>query len=131
MPDLIYHEDILYEDFDEPIAISLKMVGGWIYIETPIERKTVNSSELRYDGVPRNVLNYVINERPNKTLSSLDLKGLGLATSRDLRQIAIKAGIKGAIKDYFMPICDMHEIKIITPITIPPNEVELLIDSLS
>ena len=130
MPDLLYYDDLLYEDLGDAIEIKLHMIGGWIYIDTPIERKTVNDTELRYDGTPRNILNYVINEHPNEDITILDLIEAKLSTSRDLRQVAIKAGIKGYAKDLFMPVCDKQNIKIINKRTLNSAEAEALINSL-
>jgi len=130
MPDLLYYDDLLYEDLGDAIEIKLHMIGGWIYIDTPIERKTVNSTELRYDGVPRGILTYVINEHPNEDVSTSDLKKAKLSTSRDLRQVAIKAGIKGYVKDLFMPVCNKDSIKIVKTVKLKASEAEALIDSL-
>jgi len=131
MHDLIYREDLLYEDFEDPIEIELKLIDGWLCIETPIERKIINTSELRYDNAPRNILGYIINEHPNEIVTIYDLENANLTTSRDLRQVAIKAGIKGYVRDVFMPVRDKYQLKILNKVTLKAEEVDALIDSLN
>lgn len=130
MPDLIYRDDISYRDLGDSIKVELIIIGGWIYIDTPIERKTVNDTQLRYDGAPRNILDFIINKHPNEVVTIFHLIEAKLSTSRDLRQVAIKANIKGYLRDLFMPICDKNQIKIINKITLRPAEAEALIESL-
>lgn len=131
MPDIIYRDDITYEDFEYSIEVKLLLEGEWLYVDTPIERVTINESTLRYDGMPSNILTYVINEHPNKLITSLDLTEAGLGTSRDLRQIAMAAGIKGYVRALFMPTCTKNSIKITNPVMLRAAEVEELINSLT
>jgi len=130
MADIIYRDDITYEDLGDSIEVKLLLEGEWLYVDTPIERVTINESTLRYDGMPSNILSYVINDHPNKLITSLDLTEAGLGTSRDLRQIAMVAGIKGYTRALFMPTCTKYSIKITNPIKLRAAEVEELINSL-
>jgi hypothetical protein len=126
VPTVIFRDDIEYSDLGNAIEVELKLIGAWIYIETPLERFSINDTSLRYDGTPRNILEYVINQHPNEVVTIIDLIDANLSTSRDLRQIAIKAGLKGYVRDLFMPVCTKDKIKVINKITLRPGEIEAI-----
>jgi hypothetical protein len=131
MPDITYQDDLMYEDLGDSIEVKLLLEGEWLYVDTPIERVTINETSLRYEGMPSKILSYVINDHPNETVTALDLSGVGLGTSRDLRQIAMAAGIKGYVRALFMPTCTKGSIKIVNPIKLRAAEVEELINTLT
>jgi hypothetical protein len=130
MPDITYMEDTDYTDLGDTIKVELKMIGGWIYVDTPIERRTVNFSQLRYDGFPRNILNYAINQHPNEKINIFVLKDAGISTSRSLNKIAIDANIKGFLRDLFVPVWGKYELQILTERNLKPAEVDALMYSL-
>lgn len=130
MRHIIYDEELHYEDLGEAIVVELKLIGAWLYVQTPIERKAVNDTALRYDGTPMNVLDFVLNKHASEVVTIFDLEDAGIKTSRDLRQIALHAGIKEYVRDLFMPQCEKYRIRLLSKITIKPAEAVALIDSL-
>ncbi len=129
MDHIVYKDNLEYKDLGDIIEVELKLIGAWLYIETPIERKAINESALRYDAVPMNVLDFVL-KNAGKTITIFDLEKAGIKTSRDLRQIALHAGIKGYVRDLFMPQCDRYQIKLLSKIEIRPAEISALVESL-
>ena len=129
MRHVIYDDEVDYGDLGDSVDVELKLIGSWLYIETPIERKAINESALRYDGVPLNVLDFVL-KNAGELITIFHLEDAGIKTSRDLRQIALHAGIKGYVRDFFMPVCDKQAIKLLNKVTVKPAEAEALLDSI-
>lgn len=129
MHHVIYEDNLLYEDLGETVDVELKLIGAWLYVETPIERKSINESALRYNGTPINVLEFILNNA-GKVINIFDLQEAGIKTSRDLSQIALHAGIKEYVRDIFMPICNKYQIKLLNKVQLKPAEVEALMDSI-
>lgn len=129
MSDLV-SDNKTYDDLGDSIEVELKLVDGWLYVESPFERKKINKSELRYDGIPRSIFDFALNQHPNETVTILDLQVAKLSTSRNLQQVAIKAGIKGAVKYYFMPVCDRYRVCLLNKVSLKPTEVKRLMLSI-
>lgn len=130
MKHVVYDDELMYEDLGDNIEVELKLIGQWLYVQTPIERKAVNESALRFDGTPMNTLEFVLNKSPGKPVTIFHLEDAGIKTKRDLRQIAVLAGIKGYVRDIFMPQCDRYSITLLSKVTLHPAEAEALMDSL-
>lgn len=128
MRHIIFDDDLRYEDLDEAVDVELKLIGSWLYLETPIERKAINENALRYDGVPMNVLNFVL-ENAGELVMIFHLEEAGIKTSRDLRQIALNAGLKEYVRDLFMPHCDKYSIKLLNKVILRPAEAKALMQS--
>lgn len=130
MRHVIFDDELEYSDLgDAIVVVELKLIGSWLYLESPIERKAINESALRYDGVPLNVLEFVL-QHAGELVTIFHLEDAGIKTSRDLRQIALHAGIKGYVRDFFMPVCDKQAIKLLNKVTLKQAEAEALIDSI-
>lgn len=130
MRDIVYRKDLRYEDLDNPIEVRLILEGAWLYLETPIERITLNESALRYDGTPRNVLNYAINKHPGKLVERTLMGFDGIRTKRSLREIAVQAGIKGDVRELFVQVYDDKLLQIKNVIKVHPLVAEALVESL-
>lgn len=129
MRHIIYKNNLDYEDLGESVSVELKLIGAWLYLETPIERVAINDKALRYDGTPKTVLEFALNNA-GKIITILDLYEAGIKTSRNLQQIVTRAGIKGYIRDIFMPECDKYQIKLLNKVSIKPQEAAALIEPL-
>lgn len=54
-----FDDELDHGDLGDGVDVELKLIGSWS-LELPVERKAINESALRYDGVPMAVLEFVL-----------------------------------------------------------------------
>jgi hypothetical protein len=120
-----------YEDLGGEVEMELSIFGGFLYIDTPLDRFEINPAELRIDGVPRTVMEYLINERPGERTTIEDIRnGAKIPTSQNLQQMVRKVGFKSSVRDVFIPIFEKDALMVRTHITLPLANARLLIEQL-
>lgn len=129
MPHIVFNDEAVYEDFEE-VNVELKLIGGWLYIETQLERISINEREMRFDGTPMNILDYAINQHPDELVTIFDLIDARITARANLRQVMVNAGIKGLVRDYFLIECSRDAIRFRPKVVVKPAEAEALIDLL-
>ena len=120
-----------YEDLGDEIEMELGILGGFVFIDTPLERLEVNITELRTDGVPRAIMEYLINERPGEVVSISEIRDKAkIPTSQNLQQLIRKMGFKGYTRSIFIPIFRKDEIKVLVNVKLPLLDARLVLDEL-
>ena len=90
----------------------------------------LTNRQLRYNGVPRTLMEYAILKSPNETVTIFHLEWEGIKTSRNFSQIAYSAGFSGLVKKHFLPFCGAQGLKIVDKIVLKSADVRQLINDI-
>jgi hypothetical protein len=128
--DKITYIDAHLDALEQGVKFDLEMNEGEIFLNAPYGRFKVNHGQLRVEGNPRLVFDYLINKYPDKLVTTNELKKAGIALSRDLQQVAIKAGFKQHIRGFFMPVYEKEALQVKPYAYLAIKDAQLLIDAL-
>lgn len=129
MKKLNENEYLEYEDLGSEIEMELSIIDGYIFIDTPLDQFSINDIQLRFDGVPRNIMEYLINNRPSEIITIEELRNNAkIPTSQDLRQIIRKIGFKGFTRCFFIPVFEKDALMVNSKIKLSQAEAQLVIE---
>ena len=111
------------------IEMRLSIADGFIFVDTRKDRFKINDTKLRIDGVPRELMEYLINVSPGKTMKIEKLRHEAkIAVPNDLKRLVIRIGFTGSLRCLFVPICKKDEICVTPSIQIPKEHFTLILD---
>ncbi len=121
----------LHKKLRKNVQFRLEIVDGFLYIQTPIERYRVNDRQLRYDGVRRNIMEYLINTKPGCDVTINEIRETAkIPTSQDLRRLAWHVGLTNVLRYMFIPTLKKDLINVATNITVPKHQAVFIIEEL-
>jgi len=117
-----------YNKAGKNLKVSLSIINGQILIKTKLDAYRINNRQLRIDGVPRTILEYLINDRPGEIISSQELRNnLKVPVPNDLREMIRRTGVVGFTRTLFIPVFEKDSLKLYTEIILPNDDVQFLI----
>lgn len=120
-----------YEDLDD-VEMELSIHDGYLFIDTALDRFEINEIALRYDGNPRLIMKYLIQERPDEMVSIDEIRNEGkIPTSQNLQQLIRKIGFRGFTRDTFVPVFEKDRLKVVSKVKLSVADARLIIDELS
>jgi|GEM_PF-6736055 len=96
---------------DERIVVHLVLNSNKLVINSELGEIVV--AHLRSGSSPYIFLNYVINAKPEQTVTRTDLEKHGIRLSDTLSEILRKSHINKSIKEYFVPLSTANSVKVV------------------
>ncbi len=125
------YSDAHYGALEKGVEFTITIQDGWLYLTSPYIKLKINGVELRRENVPRAVFEYLVNDSKGKLVELKVLKKkLGTGISRDLSQIAFKAGFKKYMNEYFMVVCEKDALRLKTKVNLTIRDGQNVIDQL-
>jgi len=130
MEKLIY-SDAHLDSIEKGAECAIVMRDGNIYLNSPFIVLQINDKPLRHDGIPLAIISYLVNDAEGRLATIDDLKAkLRVGISRDLSQVAIKAGFKKLLNEHFMTVCDKNALQLRPKVTLTIKQMQGIIGQL-
>lgn len=115
----------------EGVELRIEKEEGRLFLVAHLNKIPINLTALRWGGVPRTIFDYLIDDAKGRLMTRKAFNSLAkINTSRDLEQIAIKAGFKGLLREHFMIVCDKDALQLRTSVNLAVGQAQSLLDEL-